>query len=89
MYGHHYSPTTISNISKATKENVAVFHDRTLEANYLSYFLTELTFVKKESIHIALGIMPERLTAVPGYEITTNENISRLDLLNDLHKQRS
>lgn len=44
MYGHHYSPTTISNISKATKENVAVFHDRTLEANYLSYFLTELTF---------------------------------------------
>ena len=25
IYGHHYSPTTISNISKATQENVATF----------------------------------------------------------------
>lgn len=33
MYGHHYSPATISNISKATQENVAAFHERSLEAN--------------------------------------------------------
>ena len=39
MYGHHYSPATISNISKATLENVAAFHERSLEANYSVLFL--------------------------------------------------
>ena len=39
MYGHHYSPATISNISKATQENVATFHERSLEANYSVLFL--------------------------------------------------
>ena len=39
MYGHHYSPATISNISKATQENVAAFHERSLEANYSVLFL--------------------------------------------------
>ena len=27
MYGHHFSPATISSISKATQEVVAVFHE--------------------------------------------------------------
>lgn len=45
MYGHHYSPATISNISKAIQENVAAFHERSLEANYsLFYSLTEPIF---------------------------------------------
>ena len=39
MDGHHYSPATISNISKATQENVAAFHERSLEANYFVLFL--------------------------------------------------
>ena len=39
MYGHHYSPATISNISKVTQENVAAFHERSLEANYSVLFL--------------------------------------------------
>lgn len=39
MNGHHYSPATISNISKATLENVAAFHERSLEANYSVLFL--------------------------------------------------
>ena len=39
MYGHHYSLATISNISKATQENVAAFHERSLEANYSVLFL--------------------------------------------------
>lgn len=38
MYGHHYSPATISNISKATQENVAAFHERRLEASYSVLF---------------------------------------------------
>ena len=35
MYGH----ATISNISKATQENVAAFHERSLEAYYSVLFL--------------------------------------------------
>ncbi|MCC9883360.1 IS256 family transposase, partial [Streptococcus agalactiae] len=39
MYGHHYSPATVSNISKATQEIVASFHERALEANYTLLYL--------------------------------------------------
>lgn len=39
MYGYHYSSATISNISKATQENVSTFHGRSLEANYSVLFL--------------------------------------------------
>ena len=39
MDGHHYSPATISNISKTTQENVSAFHERSLEANYSVLFL--------------------------------------------------
>ena len=64
MYGHHYSPATISNISKATQENVDAFHERSSEANYSVLFLDGTCLplrrgtVSKECIHIALGITP-------------------------------
>ena len=80
MYGHDYSPATISNISKATQENVAAFHERSLEANYSVLFLDRAYLplrrgtVSKECIHIALGITPEGQKAVHGYEIAPNEN---------------
>ena len=70
----------ISNISKATQENVAAFHERSLEANYSVLFLdgTYLPLrrgtVSKECIHIALGITPEGQKTVLGYEIASNEN---------------
>lgn len=65
MYSHHYSPATISNISKATQENISAFRERSLEANDSILFLdgTYLSLrrgtVSKECIHIALGITPE------------------------------
>lgn len=80
IYGHHYSPATISNISKATQENVAAFRERSLEANYSVLFLdgTYLPLrrgtVSKEFVHIELGITPEGQKAVLGYEIAPNEN---------------
>ena len=58
MYGHYYSSATISNISKATQENVAAFHERSLEANYYVLFLDgtylplRREIVSKECIHI-------------------------------------
>lgn len=65
MYSHHYSPATISNISKATQENISAFRERSLKANDSILFLdgTYLSLrrgtVSKECIHIALGITPE------------------------------
>ena len=65
MYSHYYSPATISNISKATQENISAFRERSLEANDSILFLdgTYLSLrrgtVSKECIHIALGITPE------------------------------
>ncbi|EOH85737.1 hypothetical protein UAS_01875 [Enterococcus asini ATCC 700915] len=34
MYGHHYTPQTISNMSKLVSEDVLAFKERTLEASY-------------------------------------------------------
>lgn len=94
MYGHHYSPATISNILKATQENVAAFHERSLEANYSVLFLdgTYLPLrrgtVSKECIYIALGITPEEQKAILGYEIAPNENnASWSTLLDKLQNQ--
>ncbi|HHF7037648.1 TPA: IS256 family transposase [Streptococcus mutans] len=94
MYVHHYSPATISNISKATQENVAAFHERSLEANYSILFLdgTYLPLrrgtVSKECIHITLGITPEGQKAVLGYDISPNENnVSWSTLLDKLQNQ--
>ena len=88
-YGHHCSPATISNISKATH-----FHERSLEANYSVLFLDGTYFplrrgtVSKECIHIALGITPEGQQAVLGYEIAPNENnASWSTLLDKLQNQ--
>lgn len=80
MYGHHYSPATVSNISKATQENVASFHERSLEANYTVLYLdgTYLPLrrgtVSKECIHIALGVTSYGHKAILGYDIAPNEN---------------
>ena len=94
MYGHHYSPATISNISKETQENVSAFHERSLEPNYSVLFLdgTYLPLrrgtVSKECIPIALGITPEGQKAVLGYEIAPNENnASWSTLLDKLQNQ--
>ncbi|HGD4397582.1 MULTISPECIES: IS256-like element ISSdy3 family transposase [Streptococcus] len=94
MYGHHYSPTTVSNITKVTQENVTAFHKRTLKENYSVLYLdgTYLPLrrgtVSKECVHIALGITPEGYKSVLGYEIAPNENnTSWSDLLNRLQRQ--
>ena len=91
MYGH----ATISNISKATQENVSAFHERSLEAYYSVLFLdgTYLPLrrgtVSKECIHIALGITPEGQKVVLGYEIAPNENnTSWSTLLDKLQSQQ-
>lgn len=80
MFGHHYSPATVSNITKLTQENVTAFHERKLKEQYSivyldgTYLPLRRATVSKECIHIALGITHEGYKAVLGYEISPNEN---------------
>ncbi|GEK35400.1 hypothetical protein KSI01_29330 [Kurthia sibirica] len=39
MYGHHYTPQTISNMTKAVSETVAAFNNRTLYNRYVCVYL--------------------------------------------------
>lgn len=82
MYGNHYSPSTVSNITKLTQENVKAFHERNLKELYFivyldgTYLPLRRNTVSKECIHIALGITHEGYKTVLGYEISSNENNS-------------
>ncbi|KIS05275.1 transposase [Streptococcus equi subsp. zooepidemicus Sz12is] len=75
-----YSPTTVSNITKVTQENVTAFYEWSLQMNYSVFYLEETYLplqrgtVSKECAHIALSITPDGYKSVFGYEIAPNEN---------------
>lgn len=65
MYGCHYSPQSISNITAAVQEEVDAFHARQVKKQYVCLYL-DATYVSvrrgctsKEALHIILGITPE------------------------------
>ena len=65
IYGHHYSPATMSNISKAVADQVENFHKRQLSERYAVIFM-DATYlnvrrdsVAKEPLHVLLGITPD------------------------------
>jgi transposase-like protein len=82
MYGHHYTPQTISNMSKLVSEDVLAFKERTLEANYSVIFMdathipVKRQTVSKEAIHIAVGIRPDGSKEVLSYAIAPTESIT-------------
>ena len=39
MFGHYYSPATVSNITQLTQENVTAFHERKLQERYSIVYL--------------------------------------------------
>ncbi|KXT74908.1 Mobile element protein [Streptococcus sp. DD10] len=94
MYGHHYSPSTVSNIAKVSQENVSAFHKRQLKPQNSVLYLdgTFLTLrrgtVSKECVHIALGITYDGYKEVLGYEIAPNENLTSWSDLLDKLKMR-
>jgi putative transposase len=62
MYGHHYSPATISNITKLVDEDVKAFHNRPIKERYVVVYC-DATFVsirrdtvQKEALHTLIGI---------------------------------
>ncbi|MCW1819268.1 IS256 family transposase [Enterococcus faecium] len=80
MYGHHYTPQTLSNMTKIFSEEVAAFKERALHDRYAAIYL-DATYIPlkrktiaKEAIHIAVGIRPDGAKEVLAYAIAPNES---------------
>lgn len=91
MYGHHYTPQTMSNMTKVFTEEVSAFKKRKLNSHYAVIYL-DATYiplkrktVEKEAIHIAMGIRPDGAKEVLGYAIAPNEStVTWKEILEDL-----
>lgn len=82
MYGHHYTPQTISNLTKVMSEQVKAFQVRPLSARYAcvysdaSYIALKWETVAKEAVYIAVGIREDGSKDVLGYTIAPTESAS-------------
>ncbi|OTP16165.1 transposase [Enterococcus gallinarum] len=81
MYGHHYTPQTMSNMTKSFTEEVTSFKERELHDRYAAIYM-DATYiplkrktVAKEAIHIAVGIRPDGSKEVLSYAIAPTESI--------------
>ncbi len=91
MYGHHYTPQTISNMTKAVGIHVEAFKNRTLQNRYVCVYL-DATYipvrretVSKEAVYIAVGINEDGNKEVLSYMIAPTESAYNYkELLEDL-----
>ncbi|OTO44598.1 transposase [Enterococcus faecium] len=80
MYGHHYTPQTISNRSKLVSEDVLAFKERTLESSYSVIFMdathipVKRQTVSKEAVYITIGIRLDGTKEVLGFTIAPTES---------------
>lgn len=80
MYGHHYSPATVSNITKAVQEQVSAFHQRPISPKYAivygdaTYLSVRRDSVSKEALHILIGITHEGEKEVLDYALYPSES---------------
>lgn len=80
MYGHHYTPQTISNMTKVVTEQEEAFHKRPLNTRYVYVYL-DTTYipvsrqtVSKEAVYIAVGIREDGSKEVLAYTIVPTES---------------
>jgi putative transposase len=79
LYGHHYSPATVSNITEAVQSQVIRFHSRALSERYVviymdaTYLNVRRDSVAKEPLHVLLGITPEGNREVLDYALYPTE----------------
>lgn len=94
MYGHHYTPQTISNMTKVMSEQVEAFKSRTLDTRYVAVYL-DATYialkrdtVTKEAVYIAVGIREDGSKEVLSYTIAPTESaFVWKELLEDLKER--
>ena len=95
MYGHHYTPQTVSNMTKVMVEHVDAFSKRKLAHRYVcvyldaTYIAVRRDTVSKEAVYIAVGIREDGSKEVLSYAIAPTESAYVWkELLEDL-KERS
>ena len=80
MYGHHYTPQTIFNMTKAMSEQVEAFKARPLDARYACVYLDAIYIplkrdtVSKEAIYIAVGTREDGWKEVLAYTVAPTES---------------
>ena len=80
MYGHYYTPQTISNITQIVSEDVVAFKERSLESQYSIIFMdaTHIPLkrqtVSKEAVYIVIGIRLDGTKEVLGFTIAPTES---------------
>lgn len=80
MYGHYYTPQTISNMTKTISENVEAFQKRPLHNRYVcvyldaTYIAVRRDTVSKEAVYIAVGIREDGSKEVLAYTIAPTES---------------
>jgi putative transposase len=79
LYGHCYSPATVSNISMSVANQVRTFHKRQLSEKYVVIFM-DATYlnvrrdsVAKEPLHVLLGITPDGTREILDYALYPTE----------------
>ncbi|RLK63042.1 IS256 family transposase [Atopobacter sp. AH10] len=92
MYGHYYSPATISNLSKSFEEELINYRQREIQSNYVAIYC-DATFipvrrgglVSKEAVHIILGIDAVGHKEVLDFQLYPNESsVNYREMLQDL-----
>ena len=94
LYGHYYSPATISNISKAVESQVKEFHNRQLSDKYVVIFM-DATYlnvrrdsVAKEPLHVLLGITPDGTREIVDYALYPTESAANYEEMMQSIKSR-
>ncbi|RAZ69098.1 IS256 family transposase [Planococcus maitriensis] len=80
MHGHHYTPQTISNMTKVMSEQVEAFKSRPLEQRYAcvyldaTYIALKRDTVSKEAVYITIGIREDGSKEVLAYTVAPTES---------------
>ena len=94
IYGHYYSPATMSNITKDVADQVKAFHNRQLSKQYVVIFMDATYFnvrrdsVAKEPLHVLLGITPDGTREVIDYALYPTESATNYEEMLASIKQR-
>lgn len=94
LYGHYYTPATVSNITRAVQEQVDVFHHRQLSERYVviymdaTYLNVRRDSVAKEPLHVLLGITPDGHREVLDFALFPSESSSNYEEMLENIKKR-
>lgn len=94
LYGHHYSPATMSNIAKSVEKQVEQFHNRDLSDKYVviymdaTYLNVRRDSVAKEALHVLIGIAPDGTREVLDYALYPTESACNYEEMLKVVKKR-